>query len=54
MAYDEMLHVDCPNNGARLTQSDCDAILLRAGERPEPGDGHVQFLMPPKPPLIVP
>jgi hypothetical protein len=54
MAYDSMLHADCPANGERLTQADCDRILQRAAERPEPGSGAVQFLMPPAPPIIVP
>ena len=30
MAYDPMLHADCPANGARLTRADCDAIQARA------------------------
>lgn len=48
MAYGDMLQgVTCPANGARLTQSDCDAIRRRALERPE---------VPPLPlrPVLVP
>jgi len=54
MAYGDMLQVDCPGNQGRLTRADCDAILVRAAERPEPGTGRVQFLMPPRPPVILP
>ena len=51
---DAMLRVDCPANSSRLTQLDCDAIRRRAAEQPGPGTGKVQFLMPPRPPLVVP
>jgi hypothetical protein len=54
MAYGAMLQADCPANDARLTRSDCDAILRRAAERPEPGTGGIRFLMPPAPPIIIP
>jgi hypothetical protein len=53
MAYDEMLKADCPENGSRLTQLDCEAILRRAAEQPGSGSGSIQFLMPPKPPFVV-
>jgi hypothetical protein len=52
MAYDNMLHVACPNNGERLTQGDCDAILSRARIWQTPGDGHVAWEAPPRPPLL--
>jgi hypothetical protein len=54
MAYDAMLQVDCPENGARLTQMDCDAIRRRAAEQPGTGTGSIQFLMPPRPPIVLP
>jgi len=42
-----LVGVQCPMNGSRLTEADCAGILGRAREQPEPGDGHVQWLIPP-------
>jgi len=54
MAYDDMLlGVQCPMNGSRLTQADCDGILARAREEPAPGDGHVEWLAPPIGPPVL-
>jgi hypothetical protein len=48
MAYGDMIRVNCPANGQRLTQLDCDSILRRAKERPEPPG------QPPAAPRVIP
>jgi hypothetical protein len=54
MAYESMLHTDCPSNGSRLTVPDCAAIQARARvwQTPPPAEIPVIWQAKPRPPQI--